>query len=67
MPRQEKRRAPPSKRAWAAKGGGFFKKGLEAWGITLPETNMETQKGPSKVLLKGGYMSFHVSLRECRV
>ena len=34
---------------------------------TLPETNMETQKGPVKttVLLKGDYMGFHVSLGEC--
>ena len=38
-------------------------------GITLPETNMETQKGPIKatVLLKGDYMGFHVSLGECKV
>ena len=34
---------------------------------TLPETNMETQKGPLKstVLLQGDYMGFHVSLGEC--
>ena len=34
---------------------------------TLPETNMETRKGPIKttVPLKGGYMGFHVSLGEC--
>ena len=37
--------------------------------ITLPETNMETQKGPLKTtgLLKGGYMGFHVSLGECTI
>ena len=41
------------------------------WGVeissTLPETNMETQKGSIKttVLVKGGYMGFHVSLGEC--
>ena len=36
--------------------------------ITLPETNMEIQKGPIKttVLLKGDYMGFHVSLGECK-
>ena len=34
---------------------------------TLPETDMEIQKGPMKttVPLKGGYMGFHVSLGEC--
>ena len=34
---------------------------------TLPETNMETQKGPTKtrVLLKGGYIGLHVNLGEC--
>ena len=34
---------------------------------TLPETNMETQKGPIKttVPLKGDYMGFPVSLGEC--
>ena len=35
---------------------------------TLPETNMETQKGPTiktTVLLKRDYMGFHVSLGEC--
>ena len=34
---------------------------------TLPETNMETQKGPIKatVPLKRAYMGFHVSLGEC--
>ena len=36
---------------------------------TLPETNMETQKGPYKDYspFKGGYMGFHVSLGECTV
>ena len=34
---------------------------------TLPETNMEIQKGPYKDYspLKRGYMGFHVSLGEC--
>ena len=41
---------------------------------TLPETNMETQKGPYKDYSPskeggggggGGYMGFHVSLGEC--
>ena len=26
---------------------------------------METQKGPTAVLVKGDYMGFHVCLREC--
>ena len=35
---------------------------------TLPETKMETPKGPYKdytVPLKGDYMGFHVSFQEC--
>ena len=37
-------------------------------GFTLPETNMQTQKGPIKttVLLKGDNLGFHVGLGECR-
>ena len=48
---------------------GFGLRGLQVIGYTLPETNMKTQKGPKKttVLLKGGYMGFHVSLGECTV
>ena len=36
--------------------------------LTLPETNIETQKGSIKttIFLKGGYMGFHVNLGECR-
>ena len=37
---------------------------------TLPETNMETPKKALETLqslLKGDYMGFHVSLRECSI
>ena len=43
---------------------GIMEKKMET---TLPETNMETQKGPYEDYSpsKRGYMSFHVSLGEC--
>ena len=36
--------------------------------LTLPETNMETQKGPYEDYSpsKRGYMGFHVTLGECK-
>ena len=50
-------------------GASFSVRAPEGLGSTLPETNMETKKGPIKstVLLKWYYTGFHVSLGECRV
>ena len=48
-----------------SKASAWHSAGDNPVAIPFPETNMETQKGPHKVLLKGDYMGFHVSLGGC--